>query len=356
MPATMPALQEELKAARQAVTLASRLCRSVQMTLGSAEHQDKPDDSPVTVADYGAQAVVAWTLKEAFPGTPLSLIAEEDADDLSGAAMLDRITALVNETLGLARQLAPAQVADLIDAGGSPGGRTGRHWVLDPIDGTRGFVGRRQYAVCLGLIEGEEVTLGVLGCPNLPQAAPVGQASLDAEAAGRDARLAPRDSGCLFHAVKGQGAWVCGLAGGEVPARISAQTDPEGSAAVYMTSWESRHSNHDLTDRLAAAVGVSRPALKLDSQAKYGLLARGDASIFLRMPAPGYKEKVWDHAAGAVLVTEAGGCISDCHGRPLDFGAGRFLEGLQGGIIAAAPPTLHAALVRAYTEAAAVDA
>ena len=29
----------------------------------------------------------------------------------------------------------------------------GRHWVLDPIDGTRGFVGMRQYAVCLGLLD-----------------------------------------------------------------------------------------------------------------------------------------------------------------------------------------------------------
>jgi 3'-phosphoadenosine 5'-phosphosulfate (PAPS) 3'-phosphatase len=40
--------------------------------------------------------------------------------------------------------------------------------VLDPIDGTRGFVGRRQYAVCLGMLQEGEVVLGVLGCPNLP--------------------------------------------------------------------------------------------------------------------------------------------------------------------------------------------
>jgi len=40
--------------------------------------------------------------------------------------------------------------------------------VLDPIDGTRGFVGMRQYAVCLGMLQDGEVELGVLGCPNLP--------------------------------------------------------------------------------------------------------------------------------------------------------------------------------------------
>ncbi len=39
------------------------------------------------------------------------------------------------------------------DLGGSQGGSQGRHWVLDPIDGTRGFVGMRQYSVCLGMLQ-----------------------------------------------------------------------------------------------------------------------------------------------------------------------------------------------------------
>ena len=56
-----------------------------------------------------------------------------------------------------AAPLTPDEVADLIDSGSSPGGGSGRHWVLDPIDGTRGFVGMRQYAVCLGMLEQGEV-------------------------------------------------------------------------------------------------------------------------------------------------------------------------------------------------------
>ena len=47
----------------------------------------------------------------------------------------------------------------LIDLGDSEGGPAGRHWVLDPIDGTRGFVGLRQYAVCLGMLQDGEVNL-----------------------------------------------------------------------------------------------------------------------------------------------------------------------------------------------------
>lgn len=74
----------------------------MQQQLKQGEKTDKEDDSPVTVADYGAQALVAWSLRAAFPGAALSLVAEEDAADLrseEGAPMLARITALVNEAL-----------------------------------------------------------------------------------------------------------------------------------------------------------------------------------------------------------------------------------------------------------------
>lgn len=47
---------------------------------------------------------------------------------------------------------------DLIDQGASEGGAAGRHWVLDPIDGTRGFVGLRQYAICLGMLQDGKVS------------------------------------------------------------------------------------------------------------------------------------------------------------------------------------------------------
>lgn len=53
----------------------------VQRQLGSNEQQSKDDDSPVTVADYGAQAVVAWSLQRAFPAA-FSMVAEEDSTAL----------------------------------------------------------------------------------------------------------------------------------------------------------------------------------------------------------------------------------------------------------------------------------
>jgi 3'(2'), 5'-bisphosphate nucleotidase len=69
----------------------------------------------------------------------------------------------------------------------------------------------------------------------------------------------------------------------------------------------------------------------MDSQAKYTAIARGDASIYLRLPREkAYREKIWDHAAGFIIVEEAGGSVTDFQGKPLDFLAGRTLKNNKG--------------------------
>jgi 3'-phosphoadenosine 5'-phosphosulfate (PAPS) 3'-phosphatase len=43
-----------------------------------------------------------------------------------------------------------------------------------------------------------------------------------------------------------------------------------------------------------------------------GLLSRGDAGIFMRFPPASYREKIWDHCAGFLIVEEAGGKVRAC--------------------------------------------
>eukprot|EP00879_Flechtneria_rotunda_P017178 GHRR01017991.1.p1 GENE.GHRR01017991.1~~GHRR01017991.1.p1 ORF type:complete len:409 (+),score=126.91 GHRR01017991.1:145-1371(+) len=348
----------ELEAACQAVKLASKLCQKVQQQLTSTEKADKQDDSPVTVADYGAQALVAWALQRADPSSKLSMVAEEDATDLksaSGAEMLARITQLINSVLAEAdgAQLVTEQeVIDLIELGQSAGGAVGRHWVLDPIDGTRGFVGMRQYAVCLGMLQDGEVVLGVLGCPNLPQGAVQDD---DGGAAAAD-RSNSTDVGCLFLAHRSHGAYVAPLdrqsdsnstssSNSSGIKQIHVQDVDDMAQARFMESYESRHSDHSFTADVAQQAGVVLPPLRMDSQVKYGLLSRGDAGIFMRFPPPTYREKIWDHCAGFCIVEEAGGKVTDASGKRLNFARGRWLD-LDGGIIAA-PPAIHVAVLSA---------
>ncbi|CAD7695494.1 unnamed protein product [Ostreobium quekettii] len=348
-----PSAQEEkeLRVACQAVRLAARLCQVVQQELRLSEWEDKDDSSPVTVADYGAQAVVAWVLSKAgLHEGPLSLVAEEDSTSLKnseGGAMRNRISQLVNEVLidtPGAPVLTSDDIMDLIDMGRSDGG-SGTHWVLDPIDGTRGFVAMRQYSVCLGLLKEGQVTVGALGCPNLPQT----KVTDEDGKPGAASRTLDADIGCLFTATRGGGARDGPLWGSELPSHELRVPDVDSIASVqYMESFEKRHSNHELTAALAEKLGIVRPVLRMDSQVKYGALSRGDAALFMRFPPPDYREKIWDHCAGSVIVEEAGAKISDGSGRPLDFSQGRWLD-LDRGIIAASP-SLHATVLQALNE------
>jgi 3'(2'), 5'-bisphosphate nucleotidase len=87
----------------------------------------------------------------------------------------------------------------------------------------------------------------------------------------------------------------------------------------------------------------------MDSQAKYGSIARGAGDLYLRLPvSKSYQEKIWDHAAGVVLVQEAGGEVADAWGKPLDFGIGRTLRDNKG--VVAAPKAVFKQVIDVVTE------
>jgi 3'(2'), 5'-bisphosphate nucleotidase len=86
----------------------------------------------------------------------------------------------------------------------------------------------------------------------------------------------------------------------------------------------------------------------MDSQAKSVLLAAGEGDLIFRLLSPrrpDYQEKIWDQAAGAILVQEAGGRVSDLTGAPLDFSAGRTLARNAG--VVASNGLLHDAALEA---------
>ncbi|XP_051127287.1 SAL1 phosphatase-like [Andrographis paniculata] len=318
----------QLAAAKKAASLAARLCQKVQKALLQSDVHSKSDKSPVTVADYGSQAIVSLILEKELPSTPFSLVAEEDSGDLrkeESKETLHRITELVNETLSSsATNISPVSEEDVliaIDKGTSEGGPCGQHWVLDPIDGTKGFLRGDQYAIALGLLDEGKVVLGVLACPNLPLAS----------IARRDQNRSESKVGCLFFAQLGGGTYMQSLED-SLPTKVHVTAIENPEEASFFESFEAAHSMHDLSSLIAKKLGVKAPPVRIDSQAKYGALSRGDGAIYLRFPHKGYREKIWDHAAGCIVVSEAGGVVTDAAGSPLDFSKGRFLD-LDTGII-----------------------
>ncbi|KAI8816434.1 3',5'-bisphosphate nucleotidase [Fimicolochytrium jonesii] len=300
-------LAHERKVAIDAVLRASKLCQTVFHNLVSTQAISKQDKSPVTIADFGAQAVVNSILHAAFPNDPI--VGEEDSAELKKNEDVKRkVVELANSVVD--RKLSDEEVITAIDLGTYAGGAKGRFWTLDPIDGTKGFLRGEQFAVCLALIEDGDVKLGVMGSPNLP----VDLSNPDGE------------RGCLFTAVKGEGAFQSTFTSPEAFTRIHVSTASTASATTFCESVEAAHASHGDAIDIARKLGITKPSTRMDSQCKYGVIARGDAGIYLRLPAnKEYVENIWDHAGGSLLVHEAGGKVSDAHGKPLDFSQGRNL-------------------------------
>ncbi|XP_073311247.1 3'(2'),5'-bisphosphate nucleotidase 1-like [Primulina huaijiensis] len=320
---------KQLDAAKKSASLAARLCQKVQKALLKSDVQSKSDKSPVTVADYGSQAIVSLILEKELPSVSFSLVAEEDSGDLrkkESKETLHRITELVNETLagdGMSdlSTLSEEDILNAIDKGKSEGGPHGQHWVLDPIDGTKGFLRGDQYAIALALLDKGKVVLGVLACPNLPLGS----------VACHDQHNPESKVGCLFFAQVDAGTYMQSLDGSS-PKKVHVSSTDNPEEASFFESFEAAHSMHDLSSMIARKLGVKAPPVRIDSQAKYGALSRGDGAIYLRFPHKGYREKIWDHAAGYIVVAEAGGIATDAGGNPLDFSRGRYLD-LDTGII-----------------------
>ena len=314
--------ERERSEAIQAVRQAARLCVSVRTGL-KPEVLDKRDRSPVTVADFGSQALICRALALAFPDDPV--IAEEDAEELTkpgNTAILNQVVDQVRAIdLDPGRSASAAQVCDWINRGGSKE-YCDRFWTVDPIDGTKGFLRNEQYAVALALIVEGKVVVAALACPNLEV----------------NPAAASTSRGLAFAAVRGQGRFCHALQVEEkdrtepVPVHVSQRTDP--TVVRFCESVESGHRAHGDAAAIAARLGIVTPPLRMDSQAKYGIVARGEADIYLRMPTQAdYREKIWDHAAGALIVEEAGGTVTDIAGRSLEFFHGRELSTNRGVIV-----------------------
>lgn len=326
-------LTPEAKFAINAVREAGQLVRSVQAEMVT-DALTKGDKSPVTVGDFAAQAVVAKRLADALPGA--QLVGEEKADVLrsdSGSETLAQVTKFVQSVIP---EATPQLVCDWIDSGCAEGGATGAFWTLDPIDGTKGFLRGDQYAVALGLIENGKVTLGVLGCPELENSV--------APAKG--------GQGSLLLATRGGGVQVVSLdqeSDEWKPLAASPQTDP--TQTRMLRSVEKGHTNLGAIDHLASAMRIAADPVGMDSQAKYAVLAAGGGEMIVRLLSPDrpdYREKIWDQAAGSIVVEEAGGRVTDLDGKPLDFSQGRTLANNRGVIATNGP--LHEAVLAGLRE------
>jgi len=292
-----------IRAAKQAVAL----CRAVQRDfLKSNEKASGGDTEPVTIADYGSQAIICRAIQQHFPDD--AVLSEESSEQFLELVKGDQhthIIKLLSEILG--EPVTQEQVVEWLDYGKNRHAK--RTWIIDPIDGTKGFVALRHYAVAIGIVEDGIPTGGYMGCPGYG-----------------DGDSGDENNGMLFYVDNGKAMQMPLNSDEAEPIRVSQQAEP--SRLQIVQSFEKKHASKDRMLKVRNYAGVSDAAItELDSMEKYALVACGDAELYMRLPVltnkrPHYS---WDHAAGVAIVHAAGGKATDIDGSPLDFSKGREL-------------------------------
>ncbi|MCK4395288.1 MAG: 3'(2'),5'-bisphosphate nucleotidase [Candidatus Marinimicrobia bacterium] len=292
----------------------------------------KQDNSPVTIADYGSQIIIMNEILSSFPHDIIN--SEENLSLLKHKqSEIDKFT-----LFDIIRKINPnitiKQLDRVINNEGSKATRKKRFWVLDPLDGTKGFLrgNQYQYAISLSLIENGFVKLGVLCCPNL----------------FFKISKQKKYHGCIFIANRGKGTYIFTLDKYVVQkAHVNTISNPEN--AIFCESYEKSHTSHENHNKIAALLGIKASPIRMDSQCKYALVSRGDISIYFRLPKKlNSFEKIWDHAAGAIIIEESGGKVTDALGRQLNFTAGNKLTNNYG--VIATNGYLHNKVVEATRE------
>jgi 3'(2'), 5'-bisphosphate nucleotidase len=343
------AFSHERLIAELAVQRASVLAKRVQSAVNKGE-LSKTDSTPVTIADFAAQAILISAIHHAFPED--KLIGEEDADALRKDKNLQqRVWELVSSTrladaeseTMLASPASVEEMLEFIDLGGrGTGGRKGRVWMMDPIDGTDSFLLGQQYAVALALVEDGEEKVGVLGYPNLRlETGRVNEMSVD-----------EKGLGLMLSAVKGEGAVMRPMGTGSLQAArpIERSKVKELKDLNFVDCATSESLDLEKHRQVAEIIGASWPGTDLwSSQVRYGALIVGGGDVMLRIHRR--KDKVcsvWDHAGGQLIFREVGGKITDLDGKEIEFGTGRNLDVNMG--MVAAREWVHARILQIVQE------
>jgi 3'(2'), 5'-bisphosphate nucleotidase len=293
-------LQPILRAVRQGMTL----CREVQKT--HITRNEKGGHEPVTIADYGTQAIVNQAIMRHFPGD--AIISEESGQQFSTLVTSDQqkqVAQLVSAILG--ESVTVDTLVEWLDYGKVSDDTItpARTWLVDPVDGTKGFLAGRHYVIAVGFMRDSQPHAAVVGAPAYPNT----------------------EKGVLFHAI--DGAAYAHVSGNGETNRMYVSHRTDAADARALESVEKGHVGLERLARVRHFAGISNSLVEqADSQEKYARIAAGDADIYMRLSRlkstrPHF---VWDHMPGALLVTNAGGIVTGLDGEPLDFTQGKTLQ------------------------------
>jgi 3'(2'), 5'-bisphosphate nucleotidase len=242
----------------------------------------KPYDHELSVALELAREAGAAILD--FYEGPLDVEQKSTADDLEPVTQADRIA---NELIvsRLAREFPGDGILAEESVDTEHRLDRARVWMVDPLDGTNGFIdGNGDFAVQIGLAENGECVVGVVYQPL---------------------------TGVLYRAVRGRGTWI------ERPnylperAQVSDQRDMTSMRLAASRSHRSPRMN-----KVVATIGVKEEVRRGSVGIKVGLIIERQCDLYVHLSP---RTKQWDTCAPQLILTEAGGQLTDLFGRPLHY-------------------------------------
>jgi len=340
---------QELKIASLAVQKAVLVTKAVLSNVEKGEISKK-DKTPVSLADFAAQALLVAAIHHNFPSD--TIVGEEETSVLrKNQKIADQVWDLVSPThledeeseKLLRSPKSPEEMLEFIDLGGKAyGGPKGRVWMIDPVDGTKGFLTGGQYVVCATLLVDGVEKVAAFGCPHV---------NLE------NGRISEQDTdtkgpGVLVSAIKGNGTWIRPLSRGALlEAKRVAKSKVEDVGKVRFaencnTTTPQFEDRHKIAEKLGAKW---EPLHIYSTQLRYIALTLGACEVVLRTPKPtDAPSHVWDHTGGVMVFVEAGGKVTDLNGKELDFTSGRDLTENFG--LIAALENVHSKVVEATKE------
>jgi 3'(2'), 5'-bisphosphate nucleotidase len=161
-----------------------------------------------------------------------------------------------------------------------------RLWIVDPIDGSRGFAKKNgEFSVMIALVEEGRIALGVVLEPERRR---------------------------VTYAVRGGGCWMQTEGSEPAPCRVSTTRE---LASATLTQSHSRQPG--IPSRRARTLGPARLLETYSAGIKLALVARGEADVYVN-DYPSFHD--WDVCAGHILVEEAGGKVTGLGGEEVRYG------------------------------------
>lgn len=294
----------------------------------SGRTKRKSDASPVTMADYGAQALISLLLSRDQDEKNADLWAEEGSQYLlQDVSFVEEITKIVDEVLllhgmnGTCREevIESLKRSDATRLSTERKGKAFDGWILDPIDGTRGYLrgGTCEYALGLAYVKDGRLDVGAMGLPNT---------SLPASKSNH--------KGLILRSSRGGGTqWNAWNRFQDVGTRVDEGSWKECRVDVSSTCNESVLCvSEDARSGEYSRFFSREKRICCGSLCKYASVATGNSTAYYQAVLPTRSHwMVWDHVSGILCVEEAGGKVTDLNGSSLESFEGiSFVPGGRG--------------------------